>query len=176
MTRRILKILIWLIAAAILAVALFLVISAGRLWLEYGDPDPGLSDAVGREIAEAARRDPAIADFSRLEPADWTALSVLGTRQTPQQIEACLGLAWDKAAPAADILAGDTGLAIVLTDGTKVLRASWGADLGARLTIAGEVCAVPRAMARFQVESRRVEPGPEDRFEAFTAYHLTRQP
>ena len=41
MTRRILQILIWLIAAAILAIALVLVVSAGRLWLEYGDPDPG---------------------------------------------------------------------------------------------------------------------------------------
>lgn len=176
MTRRILQILIWLIAAAILAIALVLVVSAGRLWLEYGDPDPALSEAFGREIAEAGRRDPAIADFSRLEPTGWTALSVLNTRRTPQEIEACLGLAWDKAAPAADILAGDTGLAIVLTDGTKVLRASWSPDLGARLTVAGEICAVPRTEARFQVESRRVEPGPEDRFEAFTTYHLTRQP
>lgn len=176
MTRHILQILTWLVAAAILAVALFLVVSAGRLWLEYGDPDPSLSQAFGQEIGEAARRDPAIADFSRLEPAAWTGLSVLGARRTPQEIEACLGLSWDKAPAAADILGGDNALAIVLTDGKQVLRASWGPDLGSRLTIGGEVCAVPRDAARFRVEARRVEPGPEDRFEAFTAYHLTQEP
>lgn len=175
MTRRILKILIWLIAGAILAVGLFLVVSASRLWLEYADPDPGLSETFGREIAAAAQRDPPLADFSRLEPANWSALSILGSRMTPQEIETCLGIAWDKKNAGADILSGDNALAIILSDGQAVTRASWGTELGRRLTIAGNVCAVPRAQARFRVETRKVEPGPGESFQPFTAYHLTQE-
>jgi hypothetical protein len=175
MRRTVLKIIMYGLSAALIGIAGFMVVGAARLWLEYADPDPALAEEVGRAIALSVPGDAGqgAVDLGAALGGEWAALSLLPARMTQQEITACLGQDWDKAAAAADILAGDTALAVVLTGPDGVARASWGPELGARLTWAGEICAVPRADARFNVEARRVEPGPGETWGAFTVYHLS---
>ena len=141
---------VWGCSSLIIALVVLMAVVAGIAYVELGEPDSELPLELARAASDAADGD--VIDIAQLSTHDFDTLSLIVHGPiTPDRVNQCLGLVWDKAELMAGHLAGAGTAGFALVDDGEVVDYGWNLIITPSLTFSEWPCAIDRVRARFVV-------------------------